>query len=149
MRLGWGVLFLSIMLGCGGTIKMIGFRNHTSATDEQLWAMWRQAQQDLASNEVMLNPVQALFKHEQPICGITVECVPPDTKALQDEPDGVAVYEVPDQGGSIPCGPHRCYAYTLGGEVYVDSLYVLNQGATGWEFQNIMLARDGIPTDGR
>ena len=139
----------------------------TSATDVQLETLWQQAQQDLATQPIVLNPVTVEMH------GGTLETVPADPRAYSVKPDCVAVIGVPDMTvaqlqaenpglatehnvdptGVIPAPGNAqtkyCVAYTTSGSIYVAASQVLNPGATGWEMQNVILARLGYNTAGR
>ena len=172
------LLFVAVLTGCGGsqfaptpTCASTGFDNRTNggATDAQLQALWRQAQQQLATQNIALNPVTVLTQGEaletvspdsrangvQPQC-IAVVAVPDLTVAqLQAENPGVALQHNTDPTGVIHCPEGAqakyCCAFTASNNagIYVATSQVLNVGATGWEFENIILARLGYNTAGR
>ncbi len=172
------LLSAPILTGCGGsqfaptpTCASTSFDNRTNggATDAQLQALWRQAQQQLATQNIPLNPVTALTQGAapqtlspdsrangvQPQC-IAVIAVPDLTVAqLQAENPGVTLQHDTDPTGVIHCPEGAqakyCCAFTSSNNagIYVAASQVLNGGATGWEFENIILARLGYNTAGR
>jgi len=131
--------------------------------------MWQQAQQALATQVIPLNPVTA------PINGGTVQTIAPDSRAYGVQPQGLAVISVPDltaaqsqaehpgvalQHNTDPTGvihcpegaqAKYCCAFTASdnSSVSIAASQVLNFNATGWEFENIILARLGYNTAGR
>ena len=173
------LLFVAALTGCGGGGKFdptpscatTGFDNQTSggATDSQLQALWQQAQQDLATQPIVLNPVAAQMQ------GATLQTIAPDSRATGVQPQCIAVVAVPDltvaqlqaenpgvalQHNTDPTGiihcpdgalAKYCHSFTASNNqaAYVAASMVLNFGATGWEFENIILARLGYNTAGR
>ena len=124
--------------------------------------MWQRAQQTLATQQIPLNPVTAQVK------GVAVVYVSPDPRAYQVSPNCVCVKTVPDipaqslsaqyqqkgyvdPTGVIQCNSATgyCHSYTDNHDVWVAQSLVLNDGATGWEFQNIILDRLGYNDSGR
>ena len=171
------LLFFAALTGCGGgkfnstPSCTTGFDNQTNggATDTQLQALWQQAQQDLATQAIVLNPVTVQMH------GRTLQTIGPESRANGVQPKCVAVVTVPDltvaqlqaenpgvalQHNTDPTGIIRCpegalakycHSFTASNNqaVYISTSMVLNFGATGWEFENIILARLGYNTAGR
>ncbi len=172
------LLFAAISTGCGGSqfaptpsCSSTSFDNQTNggATNSQLQAIWQEAQQDLATQPITLNPVAVLMN------GGTLQTTAPDTRADGVQPKCIAVISVPDltaaqlqaenptvalQHNSDPTGiihcpkgalAKYCHSFTASNNqaAYVSASEVLNFGATGWEFENIILARLGYDTAGR
>lgn len=171
------LLFAAALTGCGGgtldstSSRTTGFDNRTNgaATDPQLRALWQRAQQELATQPIVLNPV-AVQMH-----GGTLVSIAPDSRANSVQPEGVAVIAVPDltvaqlqaenprvalQHNTDPTGvihcpegalAKYCHSYTASNNqaAYVSTSMVLNFGATGWEFENIILRRLGYDTASR
>ncbi len=131
--------------------------------------IWQEAQQDLATQPIALNPVAVLMN------GATPQTIAPDTRADGVQPKCIAVISVPDltvaqlqaenpnvalQHNTDPTGiihcpegalAKYCHSFTASNNqaCYVSASEVLNFGATGWEFENIILARLGYNTAGR
>jgi hypothetical protein len=172
------LLFLVVFTGCGGSqyaptpsCAAAAFDNQTNgeATNSQLQALWQQAQQDLATQTIALNPVTVQMQ------GGTLQTIAPDTRANGVQPNCIAVITVPDltvaelkvenpgvalQHNTDPTGiihcpagalAKYCHSFTASNNqaAYVSASEVLNFGATGWEFENIILARLGYDTAGR
>ena len=149
------------------------FDNQTNggATQQQLMTIWLWAQNDLATNPIPLNPVTVITQGGVDKCQPAgdVRCMPAQPDAMNIEPDCARVMAVPDLSAAhlaqlgypglkdptgIIAAPNGaassyCYAYTEGNTVYVAASMVLSDGATGWEFENIILERLGIPVGGR
>lgn len=176
---GTGVLLiLAAITGCGGSqyaptpsCSSSSFDNQTNggATNTQLQALWQQAQQDLATQSIALNPVTVQMQ------GGTLQTIAPDSRAGGVQPNCIAVITVPDltvaelqaenpgvalQHNANPTGvihcpagalAKYCHSFTASNNqaAYVSASEVLNFGATGWEFENIILARLGYDTAGR
>jgi hypothetical protein len=159
---------LIIVAACGGQPAQrpdeSGFINQTNgaATSNDLKGLWQRAQQTLATQTIALNPVTAEFQN------VAVVYVAADPRAYQVAPNGVTVTAVPDipvsalpsvfkdKGYVDPTGVIRCscptgycHAYTNNQQVWVAQSMALNDGATGWEFQNIILNRLGYDDGGR
>jgi hypothetical protein len=118
---------------------------------------------------ITLNPVSVLVN------GGVLQTVSPDSRATTVQPQCTAVIAVPDltvvqlqaenpgvalQHNTDPTGvihcpdgalAKYCHSYTASNNraAYVSASQVLNFGATGWEFENIILARLGYNTAGR
>jgi hypothetical protein len=174
------LLFVAALTACGGSqlapspspsCATASFDNRTNGgvTDAQLEALWQQAQQDLATQTIPLNPVTVLMQ------GAVPDLITPDSRALGVQPKCIAVIAVPDltvaqlqaenpstalQHNTNPTGvihcpegaqAKYCCAYTASNNegVYVTASELQNFGATGWEFENIILARLGYNTSGR
>ena len=172
------LLFAVAFTVCGGSqyaptpsCAASSFDNQTNggATNSQLQALWQQAQQDLATQTIALNPVTVQMQ------GGTLQSVAPDTRADGVQPNCIAVITVPDltvaqlqaenpgvalQHNTDPTGiihcpagaqAKYCHSFTASNNqaAYVSASEVLNFGATGWEFENIILARLGYDTAGR
>jgi len=173
------ILFLSMLSnGCGGgqlaptpscTASSFDNRTNGGATDAQLQVLWQQAQQELATQPIVLNPVAVQVQggvlqttasdsradQVQPQC-VAVITIPDLTVAqLQTENPGVALQHQTDPTGVIHCPEGAlakyCVSFTATNNqaAYVAQSQVLNFGATGWEFENIILARLGYNTSGR
>jgi hypothetical protein len=172
------LLFAVAFTGCGGSqyaptpsCAATAFDNQTNggATESQLQALWRQAQQDLATQPITLNPVTVQMQ------GGTLQTIAPDSRANGVQPNCIAVIAIPDltvaelqaenpgvalQHNTDPTGiihcpagalAKYCHSFTASNNqaAYVSASEVLNFGATGWEFENIILARLGYSTAGR
>jgi hypothetical protein len=141
-------LALALLLaGCGAgtkpTASPSGFINQTTdATDAQLTALWQQAQQALATQPIPMNPVTSPND---------ITYAKPDPRALQLQPDGLDVIEMP--GAYFPCSESPtgyCAGLTEGPEqIEVAQKYILSAGGTGYEMQNTMLERLGYNVSGR
>ncbi len=172
------LLFVVAFTGCGGSqyaptpsCAATSFDNQTNggATDSQLQALWQQAQQELATQPIALNPVTVQMQ------GGTLQTIAPDSRATGVQPNCIAVITIPDltvaqlqaenpgvalQHNTDPTGiihcpagalSKYCHSFTASNNqaAYVSASEVLNFGATGWEFENIILARLGYNTSGR
>lgn len=172
------LLFVVGFTACGGSqyaptpsCSSTSFDNQTNggATSSQLQALWQQAQQDLATQPIALNPVTVQMQ------GGTLQTIAPDSRANGVQPNCIAVITVPDltvaqlhaenpgvalQHNTDPTGiihcpagaqAKYCHSFTASNNqaAYVSASEVLNFGATGWEFENIILARLGYDTAGR
>ena len=76
-----------LLCGCGGGLPEslpVGFLNHTQHSDEQLWTIWRTAQQIL-SQRVDLNPLQ------RSTSDAAADIHPGDSRALQVMPHQLLV----------------------------------------------------------
>ena len=83
------LFFVAALTGCGGgkfnptpSCTTTGFDNQTNggATDSQLQALWQQAQRDLATQPITLNPVTVQMQ------GGTIETIAPDSRANGVQP---------------------------------------------------------------
>jgi hypothetical protein len=172
------LLFVATFTACGGSqsaptpsCSATSFDNQTNggATEAQLQALWQHAQQELATQQISLNPVAVLVN------GGALQTIAPDSRATSVQPQCVAVISVPDltvaqlqaenpgialQHNTDPTGAiHRpegalakyCHSFTASNNqtAFVSVSMVLNFGATGWEFENIILSRLGYSTAGR
>jgi hypothetical protein len=172
------LLFVGAFTACGGSqyaptpsCTASAFDNQTNggATNSQLQALWQHARQDLATQTIALNPVTVQMQ------GGTLQTIAPDTRANGVQPNCIAVITVPDltvaelkaenpgvtlQHNTDPTGiihcpagalARYCHSFTASNNqaAYVSASEVLNFGATGWEFENIILARLGYDTEGR
>jgi hypothetical protein len=144
------------LTGCGYSTppqcSASGFINDTSATDAQLKGLWQGAQQQLATQPIPVDPVtspgnityaapnsQAL--NVEPACQVTV-VTEANVLPASGQP-GFACSESPTGycgGMTLGAGP-----WTV--EVVTPDL--LNPGATGWEFQNVILEKLGYNVEGR
>lgn len=147
------VLFLAALMltGCGGAsdppADASGFINETSATDAQLAALWKGAQQQLATQPIPLDPVTNPNN---------ITYAPPNPKALQVEPDGLIVkYGPPPYApdGAFACSESPtgyCWGITISShEIEIAPKMILSAGATGWEMQDVILIRLGYNVGGR
>jgi hypothetical protein len=170
--LRWFALIALIStVGCGGGAygthsgNADGFDNQTRglASDAQLLELWHSAQARLATAPVSLNPVAVLLN------GDPNHIVAPDSRAYQISPGHVCVIAVPDiplaslpaewHNGAHPdptgiidhCNDvvHYCHASSRGDTVWVAASMVDSDGTTGWEFENIILARLGYDVSKR
>src|SRR5947208_9222374 len=76
-----------LLCGCGGGLPEslpAGFLNETRHSDEQLWTIWKTAQQIL-SQRVDLNPLQ------RSMSGAKADIHPGDSRALQVKPHQLLV----------------------------------------------------------
>ena len=172
------VLLVAGLSGCGGgqfsptpscATSDIDNQTKGAATDPQLRGLWQQAQVELSTQPISLNPVTVQMR------GGTLVTVPPDARANTVQPDCIAVIAIPDltvaqlqaenpdsvlqhytdPTGIIHCpsgaAAKYCHSFTASNNraAYVSASGVLNFGATGWEFENIILARLGYDTAGR
>ncbi len=172
------LLFVLAFTGCGGSqyaptpsCSSSSFDNQTNggATESQLQALWQQAQQELATQPIALNPVTVQMQ------GGTLQTIAPDARANGVQPNCIAVITIPDltvaelqaenpgvalQHNTNPTGiihcpagalAKYCHSFTASNNqaAYVSASEVLNFGATGWEFENIILARLGYNTASR
>jgi hypothetical protein len=172
-------LLVVAFTGCGGgsqyaptpSCAASSFDNQTNgaATNSQLQAIWQQAQHELATQPIALNPVSVQMQ------GGTLQTIVPDSRANGVQPNCIAVITIPDltvaelqaenpgvalQHNTDPTGvihcpagalAKYCHSFTASNNqaAYVSASEVLNFGATGWEFENIILARLGYDTSGR
>ena len=164
------VLALLSTFGCGGGVNASssnasGFDNQTNGlvSDAQLLELWHHAQAQIATVPFILNPVPVLLN------GAANQMAGPDARAYQVNPGKVRVVAVPDiplaslppefNNGAHPdptgiigqCNDvvHYCHSSCHGDTVYVAASMATSDGATGWEFQNIILARLGYNVSGR
>src|SRR3974377_1340436 len=145
------ILFLSMISNVGGGPDLAWQR------------LWHQAQRELATQPIVLNPVAAQVQ------GVPLQTIAPDSRANQVQPQCVAVITVPDltvaqlqaenpgvalQHNTDPTGvihcpegalARYCVSFTASNNqaVYVAQSEALNFGATGWEFETIIVARLG------
>jgi hypothetical protein len=159
------------ILGCGGggssshSASSSGFDNHTDglASDAQLLQLWHNAQGRIATASISLNPVAVLMT------GAPTQVVAPDPRAYQISPGYVCVIAVPDIPlASLPSEWHNgahpdptgiidkcndvvqyCHASSSGDTVWVAASMITSDGTTGWEFENIILARLGYDVSKR
>lgn len=172
------LLLIACSSGCGGSqftptpsCTSSSFDNQTNggATDSQLQALWQQAQMELATQPIPLNPVTVQMQGGalvtitpdsradtvQPECTAVIAIHDLTVAQLQAENPGVALQHNTDPTGIIHCPEgamaRYCHSFTASNNraVYVSASEVLNFGATGWEFENIILARLGYSTSGR
>jgi hypothetical protein len=153
------------IVGCGGggstshSATTDGFDNQTKglASDAQLLQLWHNAQTRLATSPISLNPVAVLLN------GAVNRAIAPDPRAYQINPGYVRVIALPDiplsalppewHNGAHPdptgiiaqCNNvvQYCHASSSGDTVWVAASMADSDGTTGWEFENIILARLG------
>ncbi len=81
---------LLFLTGCGsGDQRPAGFVNHTELSDDQLWTIWKAAQQSLA-HQIDMNPLQRSFENVPP------DTRPGDPRALGIQPREILVVSAPD-----------------------------------------------------
>lgn len=166
-----GIALLTLsMLGCGGSPS-----NNTPispaivvANDTQLSAMWVRQENWLANNNFVLNAAAVAVQ------GVTPDIFPPDSRAtgvssqgvtvtlipdltvaqLQAENPGVTLRHNTDPTGVIHCpsnseGAKYCAAYVQGSSISVAASLEFDDGATGYEMENVILSRLGYDTSRR
>lgn len=144
-----GFVILCLMTACGGAALSpssggdeIGFINQTNHSDEELRAIWKAAQQNIAQ-QVDLNPLQrSLYP------GTLPHTLPGDSRALSIQPHQIAVQAEPDISSSklfaetgteradptgliacpVPCNVRYAAAFSFYQHPYT-------QYAASWEFQ--------------
>jgi len=139
------------------------------ANDPQLAAMWERAQQYLATNNIVLNAAALVV-----FPGISPDTHPPDQRALattnagvtvatiadltvaqlQAENPGTSLRHNSDPTGIVHCpsnseGAKYCASYVSGTSIYVAASLEYSDNATGYEMQNIILARLGYDVSKR
>lgn len=164
--------FVLLLLGCVFTLFGCGapfsrnqpLRNETDgmATDQQLADRWKVAQQHLANHPIPINAAVADLN------GTPAQFVPADPRALEIAPCCVAVITEQDiplndlptpfqRNGSDPthiikCGSgaiaQYCYSF-LDSNVHVSNSWVLHDGTTDYEFENVILSVLGYDTSQR
>jgi hypothetical protein len=161
------VVVLTLCLtSCGGGSSNPSAASNAAvpvASDPQLIAVWGRAEQYLAANNIVLN---AAVLVTQP--GTVADIYPPDQRALdasytgvtvttiqdltvvqlQNENPGVTLKHNTDPTGVVHCpsnseGARYCASYVSGTSIYVASSLEYSDNATGYEMQNIILARLG------
>jgi len=161
------VVLTACLIACGGasssTPKPSAVAAVPVAGDSQLVTVWNHAEQYLADNNIVLNAAAVVT---QP--GTTPDIYPPDQRALGASSAGVTVTPVPDltvvelqaenpgttlkhntdPTGIIHCPSNNekaryCASYVSGTSIYVASSLEYSDNATGYEMQNIILARLG------
>lgn len=125
--------------------------------------MWDSAQQYLATNNIVLNAAAMVVSQ-----GIAPDTHPPDQRALTTSDAGVTVTTLPDltvaqlqaenpgvtlqhnadPTGIVHCpsnseGAKYCASYVAGSSIYVAASLEYFDNATGYEMQNITLAKLG------
>lgn len=160
------ICYAFVLCGCGTSgfneAKPLVNRTNGMATDAQLIARWKVAQQHLATSWIPINAAVADINGTPPIE------LPPDPRALTIPPCCVAVITVPDipwkelpfklqSNTSDPTHIIRCpdgavakycYAYT-DGNIFVSKSWVLHDGTTDYEFENVILKLLNYDTSGR
>jgi hypothetical protein len=139
-------LFLTTLAGCGGgslNPAPAGFINQTQHSEDDLWAIWKAAQQSVAQ-QVDLNPLQRSFYP-----GTPANTFPGDSRALNVTPHQVLVAGDPDVSSAAlltavgvsrpdptgliacptPCNVHYAAAYSFY-QKKPQTKY-----AASWEFQ--------------
>lgn len=134
---------LTTLAGCGTpTVISDNFNNQTTATQAQLLALWQGAAQQIATQK---NPINPVTDPDNP------GYWPPDPRALDLEPDGLTVIEMP--GNAFPCDASPtgyCAGETLSSQkIEIAAKYLLQPDGTGWEMQNVILERLGYNVSGR
>lgn len=139
------------------------------SSDPQLVALWTQAQQYLATNDIVLNAAaMAVFPNTPPDtrpadqralsasnAGVTVTILPDLTAAqLEAENPGTPLQHNTDPTGIVHCplnseGVKYCVSYVSGTSIYVAASQKYSDGATGYEMQNVILAKLGYDTSKR
>jgi hypothetical protein len=160
------VVLTACLIACGGasssTPKPSAVAAVPVAGDPQLVVVWNHAEQYLAGNNIVLNAAAVVIQ------GTTPDIYPPDQRALGASSAGVTVTPVPDltvvelqaenpgttlkhntdPTGIIHCPSNNekaryCASYVSGTSIYVASSLEYSDNATGYEMQNIILARLG------
>lgn len=161
---------IAILLGltaCGGAPKTAAPAAQDKFSDPQLQTLWEQAQNTLATQMITLNAAYVAEGREAAVV------IAPDYRALSVSPAGVSVNPVPDltvaqlqsenpgaqlQHNTDPTGvihapagssASYCASYTQGSAVYVSASLEYSAGATGYEFQNVILERLGYDVSKR
>ena len=155
------VVFVAWLLSsCGGS-PAAAPQNRAAAqfSDPRLQALWVGAQQDIITNGAVLNA--ALIAENQGCRD--ADCPPPPNPITvypsaaavnAITPNGVTVTTVPDITPGVIAAPagataQWCHSYTQGNAVYVAESMLYDPGATGYEFENVILAHLGYDTSGR
>jgi hypothetical protein len=139
------LILLVILTACGGGAlnpAPVGFVNHTQHSDDDLWAIWKSAQQAVAQ-QVDLNPLQrSLYP------GTPADTLPGDSRALGVMPHQVLVAADPDVASNVlfastgldrsdPTGLIACPSPCNVSYAAAYSFYKqpLTKYAASWEFQ--------------
>ena len=175
LTLLWVLLLLVLILdGCGGApanAKAVGVAQkpaaqaHASFADPRLQALWVEAQQAIATQPIILNAAYVAERRD-----VVNDTRPADRRALDVWPDGVTVSTVADltvaelQAENVgdtlkhfvdptsvihaPEGASAryCHSHTQGNAIVVARSMLCDAGATGYEMQNVILARLGYDT---
>ena len=175
LALLWVLLLLVLILdGCGGApanAKAVAVAQkpeaqaHASFADPRLQALWVEAHQAIATQPIILNAAYVAERRD-----VVNDTRPADRRALDVWPDGVTVSTVADltvaelQAENVgdtlkhfvdPTGvihapdgasARYCHSYTQGNAIVVAQSMLDNAGATGYEMQNVILARLGHDT---
>ena len=136
-------------------------QSHSVADDPQLVALWQRAQQQLATQAIVLNAAYVAIGKEHP------KQIPPDTRSTSLACEGVTVTTIADltaaelqaanpgvqlQHNSDPTGvihcPRRsvakyCASYLANRQIYVAQSALYDWSATGYEMENLILSRLG------
>ena len=92
------VLTCLVLSGCGSnpgdsSAVPVGFVNETQHSDQQLWSLWKAAQQNL-SQQIDLNPLQRQLSNAPP------DILPGDARVLNISPHQLVVSSQPDVSAS-------------------------------------------------
>ena len=167
------VVLTLCMMACGGgansSLPPAPNAAVSVSSDPQFVALWCQAQQYLATNDIVLNAAaMAVFPNTSP------DTRPPDQRALNTSNTDVTVTPLPDltvaqlqaenpgttlQHNTDPTGvvhcpvnseaAKYCASYVSGTSIYVAASLKYSDGATGYEMQNVILAKLGYDTSKR
>ena len=175
LALLWIILLLVLILdGCGAApanakaaavAQKPAAGAHASFPDPRLQELWIEAQQAIASQPIVLNAAY-VAEHRD----VVNDTRPADRRAMDVWPDGVTVSTVADltvaelqsenEGDTLqhfvdPTGvihapegasAKYCHSYTQGNAIVVAQSMLFDAGATGYEMQNVILARLGYDT---
>jgi hypothetical protein len=166
LQLAVAVALIVCVIACGGTGSIPPASSNAAVpvgSDPQLVTMWDSAQQYVATNNIVLNAA-AMVVHP----GIPPDTLPPDQRALTTSDVGATVTTLPDltvaqlqaenpgttlqhntdPTGIVHCpsnseGAKYCASYVSGSAIYVAASLEYSDNATGYEMQNVILAKLG------
>ena len=124
------------LLGCGSGPNAYQGNAIAVSSDSKLATMWTVAQNDLATNPILLNAAHTgVYGNEAP------DWAQAQPAAENMSSDGVIV--TPVNRPYLWDQNVECYAYTDGTSIYVISSMLYSQGATGYEMENVILEKLG------
>jgi len=160
------------LIACGGSSSNPAAAPNAAVSvtsNPQLVALWAGAQQYLATNNIVLNAAAMVV-----FPGISPDTHPPDQRALTTSDAGVTVTTIPDltvsqlqaenpgiplqhntdPTGIVHCpsnseGAKYCASYVSGSSIYVAASLEYSDNATGYEMQNVILAKLGYDNSKR